>query len=75
MSRSAKMVMYNAMIVATLINGTESRFLMDRERQRVQAVRMRVLRKITQSLCEGHGYKTNHSLLSRLDRNSYKTAC
>ena len=46
MSRSAKMVVYNAMIVPTLTYGTESWVLKEREKQRVQAVEMRVLRKI-----------------------------
>ena len=46
LSRSAKMVVYNAMIVPTLTYGAESWVLKEREKQRVQAVEMRVLRKI-----------------------------
>ena len=46
LSRSAKMLLYKAMIEPTLMYGAESWVLMEREKQRVQAAEMRVLRKI-----------------------------
>ena len=46
LSRSAKMLVYKAMIEPALMYGAESWVLKDREKQRVQAAEMRVLRKI-----------------------------
>ena len=46
LSRSAKMLVYKAMIEPTLTYGAESWVLKEREKQRVQAAEMRVLRKI-----------------------------
>ena len=47
MSRSAKMVdVYNALIVPTMTYGAESWVLKKREKERVQTVEVRVLRKI-----------------------------
>ena len=46
LSRSAKMVMHKAMIEPTLTYGAESWVLKKREKQRVQAAEMIVLRKI-----------------------------
>ena len=46
MSRSAKTLVYKAMIEPTLTYGAESWVLKEREKQRVQAAEMRVLRKI-----------------------------
>ena len=46
MSRSAKMLVYKAMIEPTLSYGAESWVLKEKEKQRVQAAEMRVLRKI-----------------------------
>ena len=46
LSRSAKMLVYKAMIEPTLTYGAESWVLKERAKQRVQAAEMRVLRKI-----------------------------
>ena len=46
MSRSAKMLVYKAMIEPTLTYGAESWVLKEREKQRIQAAEMRVFRKI-----------------------------
>ena len=46
LSRSAKMLVYKAMIEPTLTYGAESWVLKEKEKQRVQAAEMRVLRKI-----------------------------
>ena len=48
LSRSAKMLVYKAMIEPTLTYGAESWVLKEREKQRVQAAEMRVLRKIAE---------------------------
>ena len=50
LSRSAKMVVYNALAVLTLTYGAESWVLKEREMQRVQAVEARVLRSAQQCL-------------------------
>ena len=46
LSKSAKMLVYKTMIEPTLTYGAESWVLKEREKQRVQAAEMRVLRKI-----------------------------
>ena len=46
LSKSAKMLVYKTMIETTLTYGAESWVLKEREKQRVQAAEMRVLRKI-----------------------------
>ena len=46
LSRSAKMLVYKTMIEPTLTYGAESWVLKEREKQRIQAAEMRVLRKI-----------------------------
>ena len=45
LSRSAKMLVYKAMIESTLTYGTESWVVNEREKQRIQAAEMRVFRK------------------------------
>ena len=46
LSRSAKMLVYKAMIEPTLTYGVESWVLKEREKERVQAAEIRVCRKI-----------------------------
>ena len=46
LSKSAKMLVYKAIIEPTLMYGAESWVLKEREKRRIQAAEMRVLRKI-----------------------------
>ena len=46
LSRKAKMVVYNAMVVPMMTYGCESSVLREREKARLQATRMSVLRKV-----------------------------
>ena len=70
LSRSAKMLVYKAIIEPTLTYGAESRVLKEREKQRVQAAEMRVLRKIAGVSC-GAGTQNERSLEEADRRTSW----
>ena len=46
LSKEAKLTVYNAVVVPTLVHGCEAWVLRERDKMRLQAMEMKVLRKV-----------------------------